>query len=168
MSLAGQVTLLAARIAAELKLVRGTLLTLASDQTSTSVTAADVTGLQTGALAAGLYEVEGVLLVQSAATTTGVQIGLAWGAASAGAFKVSVPISATADVLAHITAGGQKALGTAVAAVATSYPVTIKGTLRVPAGGLASPGLRPTVNSEVASSQVTVKADSWLRYRKIA
>ena len=143
-----------------------TTLVKSADQTNNTVTLADVTDLDTGVIAAGLYEVEALLLVQTAATTTGIQIGLAYPAQVVGAFNIDVPNSATAEILRKGRLTGEKASGTGVGVANTSYLARIRGLFRIT--GTMSAGLRVQFNSEVAASNVVIKADSILRYKKVA
>ena len=79
-----------------------------------------------------------------------------------------------------LTAEGARDAGTVEAYDAPTYPapscgcttgasylVTIEATART-SSTLTAPGLRPTLRSEVAGSAVTIKADSWMAYRRVA
>ena len=143
-----------------------TTLVKTADQTNSTVTLADVTDLDTGVIAAGLYTIEAYLLVRTAATTTGIQVGMAYPAEVVGAFNIDVPNSATAAILRRGRLTGEKASGTGIGVANQSYLARITGLFRIT--GTMSAGLRVQFNSEVAASNAIVKADSILRYKKVA
>lgn len=139
-----------------------------ANQDNNTTTIVDITDLDTGTgLATGLYVYEAYIYFQSAATTTGLQLNLSFPAAEvSGSFNVEVPISATAGVFIKGKATGDKALGTGVAVINTTYLARITGLLRVTAA--MSSGIRPRYNSEIAASNVKIMADSVVMYKKVA
>lgn len=137
-----------------------------ANQTNSTTTLADCTDLDTGVLPAGLYVLEAYLLVQTAATTTGIQIGLAYPAQAVGAFNVDVPNSATAAVLVKGRLTDQKAAGTGIGVANAGYLARITGLFRV-TGTMAS-GIKVRFNSEIATSNAIIMADSILRVKKVA
>ncbi len=114
--------------------------------------------------AGGHVIIEGMLFLQSAAPTTGVQVGISWpvGVTQNTAW-VSVPTSATAAV--------NRYWGSAVAARAasTAIPVANEGIHgKVEAQMIGGVGaFTITLASEVAASEARIMANSWLRYRTI-
>lgn len=142
-----------------------TTVRLGADATNSTTTAIDVTGLGVQ-LTPGQWEVEGRILVQTITATTGAQVGLAWPTGATGAFKAEVPSSATASVIVHGKASGERAAGTGLAVVSTSYLTLLHGLFTV-TSTLASPGLRVQLTSEVAASQVSIMAGSFIRYRQV-
>lgn len=129
-------------------------------------TAVNATGLSVSGLADGLYEAEADLIFTSAATTTGFKPGLVWPATVTCRGVTEVANSAAALVVSNFNSSGTYAPGTAVAVANSSYFARISFTFRVD-GAMAS-ALAVSFKSEVAASAVTVKADSFLKYRKIA
>jgi hypothetical protein len=143
-----------------------TTLVLGADVSNSTVTPVNITGLAV-LLPAGLWEVRAGLLISTAAVTTGPQVGLAWPAGPVVAARIETPSAAAASVLGFARVTGDRAANTGLPVAAAAYLATIDATVRT-AAPIASPGLRPTLQSEVAGSAVTVKADSWLSYRRLA
>jgi len=165
-AIGADVKALSAVIAPPAQVSDWTYLISPSDTTSVVTTATDITGLGV-MLTPGTYEVEGMVMVQTATATTGPQVGMAWPANCTGAFRVDVPSSATANVTVNGVATGGKAAGTGLATANASYLAIIKG-LFVVTTTLASPGLRPQLYAELAATgTVTAKAGSVLKYRRV-
>lgn len=133
-------------------LVNGTTITN-STTTQTAMSDLDFTPV-----AGARYEVEMVLLVQSAATTTGVQIELYQGSAS------SVALFDCANRTIGITAVGGSLSYLDAPAVNTTFALHVRGIIQV---NLATT-LRFGVKSEVAGSQVQVLANSFIKYTRIS
>lgn len=115
------------------------------------------------------YEVEGALLIQTATATVGPRPGFTWGTGyQYGAARIATPTAATTEAIQHATIG------------------TVAGTNQAPVGGLPTAnapyfawldamfrsGTTPTpfkvqLASETAGTVVTVKAGSFIRYRKV-
>lgn len=144
-----------------------TTIVASADESNSSTTAASHATLRVPtSIADGTYELQSLIRFQSAATTTGFQPGLVYPAQVTASYRVDVPISATAIVSMHAGASAQYAAGTAVGAVATFYLATIWGVF-VKSGTMLT-ALALSYKSEIASSAVTVKAGSVLRWRKVA
>jgi hypothetical protein len=121
------------------------------------------------------YEVWGILLLRSAASTTGVRVGLQFPAPGAsppasdgGGGFVEGPGSTTASSFEqHV-----RPTGTNLALASTShpggtnyYPGTVYGT--VITGATSSGDFGVTLESEIAASEVRIGAGSFIRYREI-
>jgi hypothetical protein len=152
-----------------------TVVKVTQDFSVTAATFADVLVVAAGAAlgftpaANTTYEVDGMLLIQTATTTVGPRPGVAWGTGySYGGVEVRIPTSASTE------------------AYTTGSMGTIAGTVQSPVGGLPTAaaaylasiyacfvsGTTPTafkvqLASETAGTSVTVKAGSFIRYRTI-
>lgn len=142
-----------------------TTLVATADTANTTVTGVNVTGLQASSLPVGLYTFESLLSVSSAVVTTGVQVGMVWPAQVSGRYRAAVPISSTTEAVAHATASGVYVAATGVGVANAVYLARIDGVFRV-TGTLASV-FAVSVRSEIAATEVRVRADSFLRYRRI-
>ncbi len=144
-----------------------TYLKLAADF-SISTTAIGDIGLGFTPAANTRYEVEGRLLLRTAATTTGAQPGIAWPTGcNDGVGEISVSTSTTAQVLAFGNINAAiKALGTALPNTTQSWPAYLAATFET--GASPSGDFRIQLGSEVAASAVTAKAGSWIKYRVVA
>jgi hypothetical protein len=144
------------------------LVAAAADVTNSTVTATLITGISFTPEASSTYEFEGIILVSSAATTTGPQIKLTGPAETAFVSGVMRMISSstTTEILQYITAWGTVFSCGAVPATNTTYPVYVKGIFRTTAS-VPTSDVQAWVQSEVASSQVTAAARSFLKFRKI-
>lgn len=138
--------------------------TLSADVASSSTTPAQIAGLSTGVLLDnGLYEVDVDIVFMSAATGTGLSLGLLWPAQAAGAATVVVPV-ASGSQTANAAASGVYATGSGVASASAPYRAGIRAILRISGGGMAS-AIVPSFASCAAGSAVTVLAGSMLRWR---
>lgn len=141
-----------------------TRLRVATDVTNNTTSAADVTGLTCPILAGKHYNFEAMLIVTSAATTTGIQLSVNGPAATSfrGSGIVTVTGSATSATMSTPTTDVTTV--DAVIAVQTTGPT---GTVPAIIFGWYNPSADGTfavrVRSEVASSTVTVKAGSSCR-----
>ena len=143
-----------------------TYIKLASDFVTNSATAVDVTGMAFTPTANLNYEFEGTLLLRTATATVNPRPGLAWPTGMTDGV-VEIKISQTA--------GGNRvvAYGNIAAAVlgpvggipntTQSWPGYIKGT--VLAGASPSGTVKVQLASETAGTNVTAKANSFLRWR---
>lgn len=136
---------------------------LSADVFQTTVTLADVTGLQIPVTAGQDFEFEWLIAFRTAATTTGLALTINGPANSLLAFQVRVPISATAEVVRHGGAFNAEALGTGVDAANAPRLAVIRGVIRPTANG----DLIPRYRSEIAGSEVRVLAGSTGRYRQL-
>lgn len=140
---------------------------LASDYTNSTTTLSDVTGQAFDAEASAQYIIEVTGEVQSAATTTGLGLALTVPTGSTVTGHWSHPATTTQTT----TEGWQNASATVgaktsgVPATATSYEVS--GKWRVTTSTTAGT-IKLQAASEVASSQVTLKAGLVLTARRVA
>jgi hypothetical protein len=137
--------------------------------TNSTTTASNCTGLSLSGLANGLYEFEAIIRGTSAATTCGVQVGLAWGAsAEPAAFIWGMGTSGAAQTFQQTNINGA---ANSVAATGTGNTTDSLMVARIVGSFRAATmthDIWVTVKSEVAATQVSVDADSFIRYRKIA
>lgn len=142
-----------------------TYVKLGSDFTNSTTTYNAVTGLAFTPAANTDYEINGILLLRSAATTTGPRPGVTWPTnVDDAALEISSPSSGTAMIYAYGNAlAAVNAASTGILATTGSYPGLVTGVLR--AGASVSGDFQITLASEVGSSQVTMKAGSFIRYR---
>jgi hypothetical protein len=141
-------------------------LTLASDFTTTSATAVDVTGLGFAPVANVKYEFEAMLMIRTATATVNPRAGLAWptgmtdGVAMIEESQVAatVPIVANGNIAAAllIAAGG-------IPNTTQSWPVRVQGMVR--AGATPLGNVRIQLASETAGTTVRIVAGSFLKYR---
>lgn len=138
---------------------------LGGDQTNTTVTLADITGLGFPVLANTDYEFEFLVPFTTAATTTGLALALN-GPASPTllAVRITVPISASAVVDRFTNAYNTEALGTAVDAANAPRLAVIKGVLR---NGANAGSVIARFRSEVAASAVVAKQGAVVTYAAI-
>ncbi len=133
----------------------------------TTGTANLATALAFTPLANTHYIVEGMLMLQSAATTTGARPGISWpGGTSQETAWVLAPNSATAFVSrlwGAPTAANAAATGIAVAN--EGYYGKIEAQFIT--GASPSGNFTVTIASEIAASAARIMANSWIRYRTI-
>lgn len=139
--------------------------TLASDYTNSTVTLSDLTGMSFDAEASSDYEVEVFGEMQSAATTTGIGLALTVPTGSTVSGTWFNP-GATTQVGTQGWQNASAVVGaktSGVPAVTTSYPLYGRFHVRTSttAGNVKLQGA-----SEVASSQITVKAGFMLKARR--
>lgn len=142
-----------------------TVLSLASDFTTTSATAVDVTGLGFTPSASTRYMFEAVLLLRTATATVNPRVGWAWPTGMTdGVAQIDTSQSATARLMTNGNIGASvlSAVG-GLPNTTQSWPATVWGVAL--AGATPSGSLRVQIASETAGTTVTVKAGSYLRYR---
>lgn len=139
--------------------------TLASDYTNSTTTVSSLTGMTFDAEASADYEVEVFGEMQSAATTTGIGLCLAvpTGSTVSGIFDNPAATTQT-DTPGWTNASGVVGAKTSgVPATGTSYP--LRGKFHVRTSTTAGT-VTLEAASEVASSQVTIKAGFMLKVRR--
>lgn len=140
---------------------------LASDFTTSSSTAVDVTGLSFTPAANKSYEFEGLLRTRTATATVGPRPGLAWPTGTTdGVAGIDMTSSATARLLVNGNPGA--ALLAAVGGLpntTSSYPAWISGNVTM--GASPSGSVKVQLASETAGTTVTIRAGSYIRYREI-
>lgn len=144
-----------------------TYIKLASDFTTSSATAVNVTGLEFTPAANQHYEFEAQLRLRTATTTVGPRPGLAWSTGLSDGFAgIDTTSSATARLLTNgnISAALLAAVG-GLPTTTGSWPGYIFG--NATAGASPSGTIKVQLASETAGTVVTIKAGSFLKYRII-
>lgn len=144
-----------------------TLLITTADFTNSTVTATAVTGLSFTPSASSTYEFEGVILVSSAATTTGPQIKITGPSETSWvAYSMHMPNNlGTNEVVQYGTAWGTVFASIQLPAANTLYPVLVRGVFRTTSSAPSS-AVQVWLQSEVAASNTTVGSDSFLVVKK--
>lgn len=142
-----------------------TYLTLASDFTTSSGTAVDVTGMSFTPAADTKYIVEGQLLMRNTIATNGPRPGIAWPTGLTDAVaEMAGSLSTNSQMLTFGNSGANltNAL-TGLTNATASWPARFIATMIVG----ASPGgnFKLLFAAESAGNNVTLKAGSWMRYR---
>lgn len=140
-------------------------------QASTSTSLTNITQLLAALEANATYEVTAYIKFQSAATTTGLNLGFTVPTGATPFLEVEVPIVSTAAASAlklnHPAAGSTTAgnvVGTGVTATGSDHTATIKGVVSM--GGTAG-DLQLRFATEVGSSAVTLQAGSILVVKRV-
>jgi len=141
--------------------------TLTDDYSISTTAAGNIPGLAFTPAANTRYEFEAILLMRTAATTTGPRPGLTW---PTGMVDGVVMIDASSTAVARVLANGNIAAevvcnNTGLPNTTQSFPASFVG--RVIAGASPSGNVQLRLRSEVAASAVTVKAGSFLKWRGI-
>lgn len=127
----------------------------------TSTTVSNATGLSFAVAATTCYEFRFLVLFQSAATTTGLKLGMTCPASpTAFAYSVRTPIAADGaggEWQGWGTTSGDAVTGTGVQAANTVYVAEVFGVLRT---GATSGTLQLQAATEVGNSGITIKAYS--------
>lgn len=133
---------------------------------STTGTANVDSGLTFAIAANRTYRIEAYLLLRAAAVTTGPRPGVSWPTCADGACQITAPNSNTA--LAFRAQGArttQNAASTDVPTTTDSYLGIVQAV--VVAGPTPAGQFTITLASEVAGSQVTLRAGSFLLYTEV-
>ena len=131
--------------------------------TNNTVTLADLLSIDIPA--AGIYELTGMLRFSTPATTTGIGLALVAGSGEINA-HVRIPQAASGTASFYegaVSTSGATIVSTAVLAANTDYPIIIHGSFVATGASILTLQFR----SEVASSTVTVRANSFLRAREV-
>lgn len=142
-----------------------TYLKLASDFTTSSATAVDVTGLAFTPAANLLYEFEACLMLRTATATVNPRVGLAWPTGMTdGVAAIRAAQTSTTQLLANgnIAAALLVAVG-GLANNTQSWPCELKGIAK--AGATPSGNIKIQLASETAATVVRVVAGSFLKWR---
>lgn len=145
-----------------------TYLRLATDFSNSTTTMADVTGMAFTPEASATYLVEGLLRLRSAAATTGPQTGIVWPTnVGDGVYYTQQATAAGSTTPRYGNTSANFTSGVADIADATgSWPQLISVSFDTASN--VSGDFKLTLRSEVAASNVTMKAGSFIRYRRIA
>jgi hypothetical protein len=142
-----------------------TYVRLGSDFSATASTAQNVTGFSFTPAANTRYEFEAMLMTRTATATVGPRPGLAWPTGmSDGVASIRQTSAAGTEVQQHGNIAG--AILAPVGGLPTttgSWPASIRG--MVVAGASPSGAVQVQLASETAGTAVTIKANSFLRYR---
>jgi hypothetical protein len=132
--------------------------TLASDYTNSTTSFSNVTGLAFDVEANATYEVEVVLTMQSAATTTGISLAFTVPTlgGAVGTFFHQLANTGTLTAGSQITGGAAAGITSGVPAATTNLPIFGKWIVTT---GSNSGTVQLQAKSEVASSAVTLKAN---------
>lgn len=143
-----------------------TYVQLAADFSTVSTTAVAITGMDFPPDPNSTYVIEAMGLMRTSNTSCGSQIGIAWsGGLTDGVARISQNFSATAQDLdyGNITANFSSRNG-GLPNTTASHVAELSATIVSGASPTGNTGL--TLKSELGNS-VTIKAGSWMRYRKI-
>lgn len=144
-----------------------TYIKLASDFTTSSATAVDVTGMSFTPEANKTYVIESQQLMRSATSTIAPRIGVDWpSGASDGAIEIKSAIGSTGRVIAFGNpSAAVQCLNTSVGDTTGSWMSNFFATLIM--GGSPSGTFKMQLASETGGTNVTLRAGTWLRYRTI-
>lgn len=133
----------------------------------TSSAVAVNTGLSIAPILNSHIQFEAMLLVSTATTTVGPRHGLAWPTGMTdGAASLTIPASLTSGLQQHGNINAAILIGGGGLPVANaSYLATIQG--KMTAGGAPGGSLRVMLASETAGTNVTMMAQSFIRWRNI-
>ena len=142
-----------------------TYVKLASDFSTGSATAVDVTGLSFTPSANTTYEIEGCFLLRTATTTVGPRPGVAWPTGCTDGVAYLQTTSAAGTVVmqnGNINAAVLGPVG-GLPNTTQSWPAQMQVTMIV--GASPSGNFQIRLATETASTNVTMKAGSWIKYR---
>lgn len=144
-----------------------TYVKLDADFTTSSATAVNVTGFNFTPAINSVYVIEGLFFTRTATATVGVRPGCSWPTSlTDGVARFMQTSSATASVIAN---GNMNAAVLAPVGGnpnnTQSYPATLWATIIT--GGSTSGNFQIQLASETGGTNVTLKANSWIRYRTI-
>ena len=145
-----------------------TYVRLTSDFVTNSASAVDVTGLAFTPAANTRYEFEAVLLLRTTTTTVNPRAGLAWPTGMTDGVAQIIESQAATGTPLFASGNPNAALLIAVGGLPNttqSWPARVSG--MVLAGASPSGAVRVQLASETAGTNVTVKAESFIRYRTI-
>lgn len=144
-----------------------TYLRVASDVSNSTVTPANITGLGFTPATDAQYIVEGMLMLRSAAATTAPQPGIIWPTNPGdGVYWTQQASAANSTTPRYGNTSATFNSGALDIADATgSWPIKLDITFLT--GPTTSGDFQLTIRSEVAASAVTVRAGSWIRYRRL-
>ena len=142
-----------------------TIVTLASDFSTTNATAQNVTGLEFTPAANTKYMFEAMLMCRTASATIGPRPGLAWPTGGTdGVAMIDMTSAAGTRVMqnGNIAAAVLAPVG-GLPTTTQSWPCSIWGLFH--AGASPSGTVKVQLATETAGTSVTIKAGSYLRYR---
>lgn len=144
---------------------------LTATQQSTATALANITQLVEAMVANATYEVEAFVIFQSAATTTGLNLGFTSPAGSTNLLEITVPVTTTAAAtqLRKIFPNAGESvsgsvLGTGVTATASNHTAHVMGFIHT---GATAGNFQLQFASEVAGSAVTLQIGSTLVMKRL-
>jgi hypothetical protein len=128
----------------------------------TTTSMVNVTGLSFPVVSGTLYRFQFDVIFRTAATTTGIGLGLTTPTATAVGATVRIPIASGAggEFQGSITASGGSVVSTAVVAANTDYLAQVVGVILPSANGTVQLQAR----TEIAASNVTIRNGSCVSY----
>lgn len=138
---------------------------LAADVTNNTTTLANVTGLAVALAANSTYQIDGQVMFQTVATTTGIRLTQAVPTGATVVAQWNTPTSLTASTLANQRAADA---GATTTAIDTANANTLATTSILVVTGATAGSLQIRFASEVAGSNAVVKAGSNLVAIKVA
>lgn len=138
---------------------------LAADVTNNTTTLANVTGLALALAANSTYQIDGQVMFQTAATTTGIRLTQTVPTGATVVAQWNTPTSLTASTLANQRAADA---GAATTAIDTANANTLATASILVITGATAGNLQIRFASEVAGSNAVVKAGSNLVAIKVA
>lgn len=144
-----------------------TYIKLASDFTTNSATAVDVTGMAFTPESNRTYVIESQQLMRSETATVAPRVGVAWPSGSSdGAVEIKSAIGATGRVIAFGNPSATvQCLNTSVGDTTGSWMSNFFATLIM--GASPSGTFKMQLASETGGTNVTLRAGTWMRYRTI-
>ena len=146
--------------------------TMKATQQSTSTTLANITQLVLPVEANSIYEINAFVTFKSAATTTGLNIGMLTPNASRNMVEIVVPITSTASATrlktifpnAAVATNAGNVLGTGVTAPNSNHTARISGIINT---GANAGNCQLLFATEVNASAVTLQVGSTMALKKI-
>lgn len=136
---------------------------ISADQTNNTTTLSSINGLSLAVVNGSYYKFKAVLIFRTAATTTGIRLGITCPAFTVFSAKAEIPMAADGvggDMQGYITSSGDSVLTTAVAAANTDFIAVINGVIKPSANGT----LQLQFASEVALSNAVIRDGSYIEY----
>lgn len=136
---------------------------ISADQTNNTTTLSSINGLSLAVVNASYCKFKAVLIFRTAATTTGIRLGITCPAFTVFSAKAEIPMAADGvggDMQGYITSSGDSVLTTAVAAANTDFIAVINGVIKPSANGT----LQLQFASEVALSNAVIRDGSYIEY----
>ncbi|MDQ1326706.1 MAG: hypothetical protein QG564_1842 [Campylobacterota bacterium] len=138
-----------------------TYIKLTADQANTTTTFADIVGLTFAETSGVTYEIEGVLLFSTAASTTGIKLTSSFAAGSNSNY-LRIPTTATAELQRFWTASDSAVTAT-TGYTAGANMIDFKALLIPSANGT----FQLKFASEVAASAVNILTGSFIKFREV-
>lgn len=146
---------------------------MTATQASSATALANVTQLALAMVANGVYRIDCFVTFQSAATTTGLNLGLSTPAGARNMVEIVVPITSAASATqlrtifpnAMVASNAGNIIGTGVSVSSSNHTARISGIIR---NGATDGNCQVQFSSEVSGSVVTLQVGSELQLIRIA